>query len=592
MKKILIYALVALGMTFTLSSCEGLFGNFLDKEPSNDLTEEQVFSNWALMEYYHFNTYSYIPNGFGRIDNSWLDAATDLGETSFGTGGTRQSFNLGNYYSDAGAAEFTDIWDNSYEAIRKCNTILSRIESVPKAADLTDALYEQRKTWYKSEAKFFRAFFYWQMFLRYGPVPIIETPLNPEGDLISGYTTRPSVKAFVVDYIVKQLEEAETGLRAYDTAQELRVNTFSSTIIKPMASALKSRIMLYMASPRYSAESGVTWEQALAATNEFITKYGSNYALSNAGTTNIQKITNVWLYTPYQDNNKETIIYRNAGTSSWSAVSNDVPVGDGGSGGMCPSQNLVDMFDMADGSAPFTEYDETGAPVYDGKGNPTINVASGYSDQTMWQNRDPRFAAAVLYQGVQWGNNVEPIDVREGMKDNPAGNSDATPTGYYLRKYIPETIINNNHVGSVRRIFAIMRYAEILLNKAEILNEIEGPTAEVCDLLDQVRHRAGITGNVADRADLKTKEAMRNFIRKERAVEFCFEEQRFWDVKRWNVAEEALGRPIYGIDVAQDGTITRKIAQTRVFEPKMYLYPIPQSEVWKTNIANNPGWNN
>jgi hypothetical protein len=178
------------------------------------------------------------------------------------------------------------------------------------------------------------------------------------------------------------------------------------------------------------------------------------------------------------------------------------------------------------------------------------------------------------------------------MKDNPAGNADATPTGYYLRKYIPEPIINNNHVGSVRRIFAIMRYAEILLNKAEILNEIEGPTAEVCDLLDQVRHRAGITGNVADRADLKTKDAMRNFIRKERTVEFCFEEQRIWDVKRWNVAEEALGRPIYGIDVAQDGTISRKVAQSRVFEPKMYLYPIPQSEVWKTNIANNPGWNN
>ena len=70
MKKILIYALVALGMTFTLSSCEKMFGNFLDKEPSNQLTEEQVFSNWALMEYYHFNTYSFIPNGFGRIRNS------------------------------------------------------------------------------------------------------------------------------------------------------------------------------------------------------------------------------------------------------------------------------------------------------------------------------------------------------------------------------------------------------------------------------------------------------------------------------------------------------------------------------------------
>ncbi len=591
MKKILIYALVALGMTFTLSSCEGLFGNFLDKEPSNDLTEEQVFSNWALMEYFHWNTYSYITNGFGRIDNSWLDAATDLGETSFGTGGARQSFNLGNYYSEAGDAELIDVWDNAYEAIRKANTILTRIDQVPKAADLTDALYQTYKAQYKAEAHYFRAYAYWQMFLRYGPVPIIETPLNPEGDLLSGYTTRPTLKTYI-DYILNELAIAEPDVMAFNASYERRNSTYTSRIIKPTVSALKSRIMLYMASPRYSAESGVTWEQALAATNDFINKYGSIYSLFNNGVTNIQKLTNVWLFTPYENSNTETIIYRNAGTSSWGAVSYDVPVGDGGRGGMCPSQNLVDMFDMADGSAPFTEYDETGAPVYDANGNPTINTASGYTEQKMWENRDPRLAAAILYQGVQWGNNVGPIDVREGMKDNPAGNADATPTGYYLRKYIPETIINNNHVGSVRRVFAIMRYAEILLNKAEILNEIEGPTAEVCDLLDQVRHRAGITGNVADRADLKTKEAMRNFIRKERTVEFCFEEQRFWDVKRWNVAEEALGRPIYGVNVAQDGTISRKVAQKRVFEPKMYLYPIPQSEVWKTNIANNPGWNN
>ena len=592
MKKILTYALVALGITFTLSSCEKMFGNFLDKEPSNQLTEEQVFSNWALMEYYHFNTYSYIPNGFGRIDDSWLDAATDLGETSFGKSGARQSFNLGNYYSDYGEDEFIDVWDNAYEAIRKCNTMLAKIESVPKAADLTDANYQNYKSWYKAECHYFRAFFYWQMFLRYGPVPIIESPLNPEGDLISGYTTRPTIKQFVVDYIIKELETAEAGLMPFNANYERRQSTFTSKITQPMASALKSRIMLYMASPRYSGESGVTWEQALAATNDFITKYGKNYSLFVRGTTNMDKLMNVWLFTPYENSNTETIIYRNGGTSSWGTISNDVPVGDGGKGGMCPSQNLVDMFDMLDGSSPFTAYDATGAPVYDASGKPSINAASGYTEQKMWENRDPRLAAAVLYQGVQWGNNVGPIDVREGMKDNPAGNADATPTGYYLRKYIPEPIINNNHAGSVRRVFAIMRYAEILLNKAEILNEINGPTAEVCDLLDQVRHRAGITGNVADRTDLNSKEAMRNFIHKERTVEFCFEEQRFWDVKRWGVAEEALGRPIYGVDIAQDGTISRKVAQTRVFEPKMYLYPIPQSEVWKTNIANNPGWNN
>ncbi len=83
---------------------------------------------------------------------------------------------------------------------------------------------------------------------------------------------------------------------------------------------------------------------------------------------------------------------------------------------------------------------------------------------------------------------------------------------------------------------------------------------------------------------------MRNFIHKERTVEFAFEEHRAWDVRRWGVAVEALSRPIYGVEVYEDGTVSRKVAQQRVFEEKMYLYPVPEEEVWKTGIANNPGW--
>lgn len=205
------------------------------------------------------------------------------------------------------------------------------------------------------------------------------------------------------------------------------------------------------------------------------------------------------------------------------------------------------------------------------------------------ENRDKRLEATILYNGVTWGNGV--INVVRGQRDNPIGNANATQTGYYVRKLIPETILSNEHGGNSRRLWTYIRYAEILLNRAEALNEVEGPTEEVCNLLDQIRHRAGITGNVADRADLKTKDAMRNFIHKERTIELAFEEHRFWDVRRWGVAEQALGRDIIGIDVASDGTITRKVTQKRVFEEKMYLYPIPETEYWKTGIENNPGWN-
>lgn len=584
MKKTLLYSIFALSIaSTTFTSCEDMFGGFLDKQPSNELTGEEVFSDWNLMLQFHYDTYNFLRHGACRINNSWLDAATDLAETSYATGGVRTTFNIGNYYGNGGSSELSATWEHYYRGIRKCNMILERIESVPKNPDLTEETYLDHKNNIISEARFLRVWFYWELFLRYGPIPVVTEVLDPNGDLLSNYTTRPSVKEYVVDFILKELSECESGLMTYEDASNA---TYAGRIGQPMARALYSRIMLYMASPRYSNESGITWQQAADATKGFIDTYGSNYELMQ-GTDAKTALTNAWLLTPYTESNKEMIFYRNDGTISWSGISNDTPVGEGGNGGLCPSQNLVDMYDMIDGSSPFLEYDETGAPVYNGT-TPSINTASGYSEANMWANRDGRLAASILYNGTPWGNGE--INVVKGQRDNPVGNANATPTGYYVRKYIPETILSANHSGNSRRLWTIIRYAEILLNYAEALNEVQGPCQEVYNLLDQIRHRAGITGNVADRTDLGTKEKMRNFIHKERTIELAFEEHRAWDVRRWNVAEEALGRDIIGVDIAANGTITRKVAQKRVFQKKMYLYPIPEGEYWKTGIENNPEW--
>ena len=398
------------------------------------------------------------------------------------------------------------------------------------------------------------------------------------------------MKEYVVDFILKELKECEAGLLTYDSAWD---SSQSGRIGQPMARALYSRIMLYMASPRFSAESGVTWQQAADAAKSFIDDYGANFSLftttdADGNALGVESYTNALLRTAYSGNNKEVIFYRNDVVIRWDAIRNDTPVGEGGNGGLCPSQNLVDMYDMADGSSPFAQYDKTGAPVYTNN-TPAVNAASGYNDAKPWTNRDPRLAATVLYNGVKWGNGN--INVVSGQRDNPIGNTNATPTGYYVRKYIPETILSAEHSQSAYRLWTIMRYAEILLNYAEALNEAQGPGTEVYNMLDKIRHRAGISGKIADRSDLtSSKDNMRNFIHKERTVELAFEEHRAWDVRRWNVAVEALSRPIYGVNVSADGTITRKVAQSRVFENKMYLYPIPEGEVWKTGIENNPGW--
>lgn len=584
MNKILI--IIALGiLSIGLNSCEGLFGDFLDKDPSFELTENQVFSDWASASKFHMDTYYYLRHGALRINDSWLDAASDLAQTSYATGGVRTTFNVGNYYGSAGANELIQTWQTNYEGIRKCNQILSKIDGVPKAADLTEAKYQTDKANYKAESRFLRAYYHWELFLRYGPVPIVTTVIDPSTDGINGYTSRPTIKQYVVDFILAELADCEAGLMPYSDGIK---NANAGRISKPMARALYSRIMLYMASDRFSAESGITWAQAAAAAKSFIDTYGANYSL----TTNANPIvayTNAILRTAYEGGNKEVIFYRVNGQTGWSGISNDTPVGEGGSGGLCPSQNLVDMYDMKNGSSPFTTYDETGAPVYSGATAPDINSASGYSEATLWANRDPRFAASVLYHGATW--NSATINVILGQRDNPVGNTNSSPTGYYARKYIPENILFANHTGSSYRNWIFMRYAEILLNYAEAENEANGPSTIVYNALNSVRQRAGITGLVQDRADLtSSKENMRKFIRKERTVELAFEEHRVWDLRRWNVATQALSRDIYGVVVNSDGTVSRKVAQKRVFLDKMYLYPIPESQVWITGILNNPGW--
>ena len=589
MKKTIKYIgmVLAIGSAAALSSCS----DFLDKQPSNELSEQKVLADWNLFEEFHFDTYNFLRHGALRINNSWLDAATDLAETSFANGGTRTTFNIGNYYGAGGNGELIDTWESRYRGIRKCNWVLSNINAVPKNPRNSDEEHAQYVKIYTAEARLFRAYFYWEMFLRYGPVPILDEVLSPDEDMITPYAKRPSTKEYVVDFILKELAECEPDLLDYSTAW---ANNRAGRVGQPVARALASRIKLYMASPRYAAESGITWQDAADAAKSFIDDYGANFGLfAQENISPAENYGNALLFTTYTGSNNETIFFRNDVEINWSNISADTPVGEGGNGGNCPSQNLIDMYDMADGSSPFARYDATGAPVYEaGSLTPAINAASGYTDARMWENRDPRLAATVLYQGVPWGTmrDNSTIDVRPGMADNPVGNANATPTGYYMRKYIPASILSSNHGGTARRLWTIIRYAEILMNYAEAMNEVNGPCREVYDMLDAVRHRAGIAGSVADRADLQGKEAMRNFIHKERTVEFAFEEHRSWDVRRWNVAVEALSRPIYGVNVAMDGTVSRKVAQERNFVERMYLYPIPETEIWKTGIDNNPGW--
>ena len=249
MKKYSIFALALVMGAMTLTSCEDAFGNFLDKQPSNELTKAEVLGNFTLLEENHNDTYNFLLHGANRVNNSWMDAATDLAESSIGTSGTRTTFNIGNYYGGGGAAELTSPWESRYRGIRKCNITINTLEQDTenklRPADIDVELYNSRKANYIAEARFLRAYFYWELFLRYGPVPLVTTELDPNGDLMTGYTERPDLKTFM-DYLFKEVKECESSLKTYAETSDA---TYAGEVNQPTARALYVRMMLYMASP-------------------------------------------------------------------------------------------------------------------------------------------------------------------------------------------------------------------------------------------------------------------------------------------------------------------------------------------------------
>ncbi len=184
------------------------------------------------------------------------------------------------------------------------------------------------------------------------------------------------------------------------------------------------------------------------------------------------------------------------------------------------------------------------------------------------------------------------METFEGGLDNVPTNVNNTKSGYYMRKFLSSNATYNvNTITNVRRPWVLFRYAEILLMYAEALNEVSGPTQPVYDAVNAVRVRAGMPVLPTGLSQI----AMRERIRNERRVEFCFEEQRFFDVRRWKQGETYFNGPVRGMKITKSGTTLSYspfVIENRVFTAKNYLYPIPQAEIDKADkLTQNPGYN-
>ena len=553
-----IYISAAISIAFTLSSCNG----FLDREEDSFIDKTATFDSYNRTKQYLTYAYSLLPEGLNRFSReALLASATDDAEFAIESADIQQ-FNNGSWNA---LNNPDDVWNRYFSGISKCCTLLENTNHVnldisrldpDKQVEYANSLKDIRM--WRAEARFLRAYFHFELLKRYGPIPIVTSTLSINGNYEN--TPRPTMKE-VVDFIAKECDIAADTL---ELTPWRNVNDAFGRATKGAALALKSRLLLYAASPLY-VDFGDT-NETNKPTDVALWKLAANAAKA------VIDLNQYELASSYADlfkndfQNKEYIFVRRYAANSDFEKSN-FPVSFGGKGGTNPSQNLVDDYEMLDGT-PFDWNDPAKAAQ-------------------PFENRDARLGATILMNMAPFkGKKVATYP--EGGDASP--NPNATKTGYYLRKFLNEDVNIQTGGSSSGHVVPLFRLAEIYLNYAEALNECDPTNPDIALYLNKVRNRASLPNVSA-----LSQEQMRAVIQHERRVELAFEEHRSWDVRRWKIASSTLGAPLMGVQIERKPlggyTYMPVKVEQRVFQPKMYWYPIPQSEVLKLKQwKQNNGW--
>lgn len=550
-----------------LSACEKL-----DREVITSLTEKQVTSSYQYTGYRQAALYAELPEGFLYMDRAMMASATDEAEhTEENATVHRLTNGSWNAFDNPDNA-----WSKYYKAIRKANQFLAASDSIDLDVYKLDPDPSQQQVYktrmaeiarWKYESRFLRAFFYFELIKRYGGVPILPKALSAEDDFKN---IARNTLAECIQYVTDECDSAATGLPVVYADADLGRAT------KGAALALKSRALLYAASDLFNTPGwagGYGHAELISMGNGNRTAKWTAAAAAAKAVIDLQG-TGYYLYWDYRNlfevyNATEIIFTRRNGDNNEFEKAN-YPVGfDFGESGTTPSQNLVDAYEMSDGS-PFDW-------------NNPAHAANPYA------NRDPRLSHSIITNNTWYkSRNVE---IWPGGRDGK-GIPLATKTGYYLKKYLSEYTDLLQNRASVHS-WILIRLAEVYLNYAEALNESSPGHPDIEQYVNAVRSRWGV-GMPALPSGL-SQAAMRERIRNERRVEFAFEDQRAWDVRRWMQGPAYLGAPLRGVNITRNTDGSFKYApvviEQRVFEPKMYLYPIPQGEVFiSPKIVQNPLW--
>ncbi|MGD9928451.1 MAG: RagB/SusD family nutrient uptake outer membrane protein [Mangrovibacterium sp.] len=553
----------------------------LDKNPLTEISEADVWNDPGLVESFVNARYNKIGHGWAE---SWQSSVVDETYLTWSRGCepyTQGYVNPSDLGRMNGAWWGWDnrSWSNVWGNISNCNLFLDRVDEV----DFADETFRDRLI---GEVTFIRALMYFDLVSRWGGMPIITKAyaLYDREEFLS--VTRDSYKANV-DFIVSECDKAAQLLPAnYSGSNKGRAT-------KIAALALKSRMLLYAASPLmnnsgvnevvgYTSPDPDRWKNAADAAKACIDAALDNgYALYEAYDDVKENYTQLFL----DCGNSEVIFDREGGSSadglnlSYLDQSNG-PNGYGQWGGNTPISELVNDFEMVDG----TKFDW----------NNPVHKADPYA------NRDARLYATVLADGDPWmGRDIQTYLIADASGEITGGGRDTkygqdswntSKSAYNIRKFMDESYSPNSWNFPNPKNWIWFRLGEQYLNYAEALYN-QGLEDAARNALNVIRERAHMPDVTASGDDLW--EAIVN----ERRVELCFEEHRYFDVRRWLIAEEVLNRNATGVEIVlhPDGTKTYEpgvLVEQRSFNaPAMYWMPIPKSERDKNpNLEQNPGY--
>lgn len=546
MKKILYIIL------FSCLTHVGCKSDFLDMKPAS-FAEDNLFTDLALSEAFINSLYLSLPTDIANYPLN-LNAAADEAKTTYATA-TSNIISQGNYNP---GTNILNRWEPCFTAIRSANLFLENSNKLPVGAD------RDRLT---GEAYFMRAYYYHLLLKQYGGkglgLPLI---LHAQKLTEQIYVDRSSYDE-TVNAIVNDLDKATELL-------PVPSKSLSGRASKGAAMALKLRALLYAASPMNNPNNErQKWERTANAAKELIDK--QYYALFDDYT----KL--------FFEKNTELIFYKpfSKGAAEYSLADYNIqPTTAGGRGSSAPSQEAVDAYEVVTEQAGI----KTAVPF--SWSNP-IHAASPY------QNRDPRFYASILYDGVLWSDGSggsRNLDLKDGGLDRTVSPENATKTGYYLRKFMDfDFFPRYRQTGEINTYtpYVEIRYAEVLLNYAEALWQL-GQQEEARKYVNIIRARKSVEMPAIPSGQLTWA-----LYVNERRVELAFEQQRFWDAKRWNIAADVF-KELKGISIKLvNGNLiyTPVTIESRVYNSKMDIFPIPQAEIDKyrsviPGFKQNPGW--